>query len=147
MIIPIDKTKFSSLVTEISLFNDKQFITDWLFISAYLYYLARTPWGSSSQGMQDYSGAKSANWLAGWLSLYLRCRLLFQFYFLSTSLRQAGFLCAAAQLSKSRIPVNCLVALFENVQAERRESFSNACIASIFDVFFCVALKKVIELL
>ena len=31
-------------------------------------YLTRAPWAASSQGMQDDSGAKSANWLCGYVS-------------------------------------------------------------------------------
>ena len=32
--------------------------------------LDRTTWAVASQGMQDHFGAKSANWLVGWLSKF-----------------------------------------------------------------------------
>ena len=39
--------------------------------------------------------------VTGWMSFYIWCRLRFQFYFLSTSSRQAGFLCANKEHLKS----------------------------------------------
>ena len=65
-------------------------------------HLTRALWAVSSQGMQDDFGAKSTNWLAGLLTEYLRCRLRFRFYFVSTSSRQLGFLCTAAHFCKIR---------------------------------------------
>ena len=66
------------------------FCDEFLFSSHFAcsFYLTRVPRAASSQGMQDESGAKSGNWLAEFVYVV---RLRFQFYFLGTSSRQAGF--------------------------------------------------------
>ena len=66
----------------------------------------RAPWAASCQGIQDGPEAKTANWLYGYVAMYvahvcgpcmwLSCRLRFHLFSQRcTSSRQVGFLCAA----------------------------------------------------
>ena len=60
--------------------------------------------------------AQNPYWTSTFFAIFMVlswCRLRFQFYFLETSWRQAGFLCPAGQLCKiGRVPVNYLVLYF-----------------------------------
>ena len=67
------------------------------------HYLTRAPLAASSQGMQDDLGAKSGNWLCGYVAKWLSCRLRFQFCFLSAAPVRGkwAFFAQGAQLGKT----------------------------------------------
>ena len=93
-------------------------------ITLFTDYLTRAPWAASSQGMQDDPGAKSANCLCGYVA-ELSTSFSILFYQRCTSLRQVGFLCAAAQRSKLQNEKN-----FSHLEQIVVERVSNEWIAS-----------------